>query len=298
MNLKTFSTIKIGGEVECLLRLRDLQVGKLSTYPKPIRFLGNGSNVLMDDQGLKGTVIVGRDTDFIEPRIIQETDSILQLEVSAGLFLPRFSKWSSSQGLTGAEYMVGVPGTMGGATAQNAEANGQAISDIFVSAKGLEWNSERYQDFYFNKNDCHFSYRHSIFKDREELLIQSIVLELQKSDPKTVEARLKKNFTYRKEKTPYFKPSLGSIFTRLPHPSGEGWLYPGKLIEEAGLKGRRIGGAEVSSVHANYIVNEDQASFEDVYALIQEVERVVKEKTSVSLVREIEIWSDRLENLS
>lgn len=287
-SLRTFSTIKIGGSPELLLGLSDL--GKLSRgVPEPIRILGNGSNILIDDHGLKGTVIVTRDFSDTDPEILSEDAESVRIHISAGFYLPRLASWALKRGLSGCEYFVGIPGTVGGAIVQNAGANEQEMSMILESAVAFDLIS--FEDRDFTASDCRLLYRSSRFKAETSLLLTSAVLRLEKKDPQEVQNRMNLNLAYRKQKTPYSKPSLGSIFTRLR--SGETWLYPGKLIEDAGLKGERIGGAAVSSVHANYIVNEGGATFEDALRLMEKIESKVFENSGVTLHREILIWSDR-----
>jgi len=237
-------------------------------------------------------VICIRDFPPIEPTVVNETDQYCDLQVSAGIFLPSLCRWAERRGLSGVEYMIGVPGTLGGAIVQNAGANQQEISQVLQSAEIFDLESLK--GFKMSAADLHFQYRHSVLKDKPNWLVVSALLRLSKLESQTeIEASIALNQAYRKEKTPYSKPSLGSVFTRLPDGKG-GWLYPGKLIEDAGLKGFQIGGARVSEVHANYIVNEGQASFDDVMAVIKHIESVVKAKFGIEMNREILIWSDRL----
>lgn len=288
LSLRPFTTMKIGGAVERLLRLSDLALLK-EKLPAPIRILGNGSNVLIDDRGLKGTVIVVRDLPPAEPEILSDDSNAVELKVSAGIFLPAFARWTSKRGFTGAEYMIGVPGTVGGALVQNAGANEQEFNDLLIDAEIFNLSTQKIETW--AKSQCALSYRHSALKSQSDLVVVSTRLRLKKADPETIEAQIEKNLSYRKSKTPFSKPSLGSIFTRIK--TENAWLYPGQLIEASDLKGYQIGGALVSPVHANYIVNENDATFEDVMNLIRHIERVVLEKQGVQLQREILVWTDR-----
>ena len=134
-------------------------------------------------------------------------------------------------------------------------------------------------------------YRSSKFKDDTKKILTRVRLKLVKGDAEKITERVKKNLEYRKISTPYTKASLGSIYTRLRE--NDAWIYPGKLIEDASLKGFSIGGAMVSPVHANYIVNEASATFDGVVSLMLEVEKRVYEHSGRRLNREILIWSDR-----
>lgn len=289
--LRTFTTMKIGGMPELLVSLKNL-VQNATELPKPIRILGNGSNTLIDDRGLRGTVILCRDFENPEPEILSRDETGAVVRINGGLFLPNLSNWALRQGLSGCEYMVGVPGTFGGAVVQNAGANEQEIADILKSVEIFDLNSMTVKKM--EKEECQLSYRSSIFKElssASQIVISGIV-HLKVKPAEEIRRQMDLNLSYRKTKTPYAKPSLGSIFTRIKAEDGT-WLYPGKLIEDSGLKGFQIGGARISPVHANYIVNENKATFDDVMNLIVHVEKEVRKKSNVKLHREILIWTDR-----
>lgn len=285
-SLRKFTTMKIGGEVEHSVSLADLPGSQLT---KPIRVLGNGSNVLIDDHPLKGSVILCRDFEMQEPEVLNEDGDSVELECSAGTYLPSLARWAQKNSLTGLEFMVGVPGTLGGAVAQNAGATRQETKDVLLSARLFDLETQNIRDW--SVEELQMSYRMSLVKPKKQVVL-SCRLKLKKAEAKEIDSRLEENLRYRKEKTPYTKPSLGSVFTRLPDGSG-GWLYPGKLIEDAGLKAYQVGKARVSDVHANYIVNEGGASFEDVYRIILRIEDRIRQKFGIEMKREIEIWSDR-----
>ena len=281
--------MKIGGPAERLLLLRD--VSSLNErLPEPVRILGNGSNVLIDDQGLKGTVIVVRDFPPSEPEVVSTSIEEAHVRVSAGMFLPSLARWTERQGLTGCEFMIGVPGTVGGAIAQNAGANDQEVADSLESAEIFDIKSQKC--FVLSTEELKLAYRESILKLHPNWIVVSATFKLRRERSEIISAFVERNLAYRKQKTPYARPSLGSMFTRLPDGKG-GWLFPGKLIEDVGLKGLREGGAQISPVHANYITNEGGATFDNVMALIHRIESEVKKKFSVSMRREILIWSDR-----
>jgi len=295
--LRQISTMKIGGAAEKILSAKTFLNSRVE-LPRPIRILGNGSNTLIDDHGLKGSVILTRNDvrENSDPMILDETPRECVIAVSAGYNLPALARWSVKRGWTGCEYMIGIPGTLGGALVQNAGANEQELSEILVSAK--TFNLEEHQSLQLSKEECALGYRTSRFKTLDDpkqlLLIDSVTLRLKRAEKNIdLEKLLERNLQYRKTQTPYSKPSLGSVFTRLRDDKGQ-WLYPGKLIEECGLKGHKIGGASVSHIHANYIVNNGDATFDDVLRLIEQIERTVFNKTGVRMRREIVIWSDRI----
>jgi UDP-N-acetylmuramate dehydrogenase len=288
VSLRTYSTIKIGGSAEKILHLKDL-ANFSENLPAPIRILGNGSNVLIDDRDLKGTVIITRDFSNSDPKLLSDDKTAVLIQVNAGMYLPRLSSWAGKRGLSGCEYMIGVPGTVGGAILQNAGANEQEMKDILVSVEIFDLHASKTIEL--SGEECKLSYRHSALKDEPHHLVTSAILRLQKSEASIIEAQTELNLSYRKSKTPYAKPSLGSIYTRLK--KGTDWIYPGKLIQDAQLKGERVGGAMVSPIHANYIVNEGGATFENVRALMQIVESRVFEHSGYHLQPEILVWSDR-----
>jgi len=282
--LRKFSTLKIAGPVERVLWVSQLPED-LSLLPRPIRVLGNGSNVLMDDRGLKGSVILTKEESLCDPELIDEDAKSVLLRVAAGFSLPRLSKYCSSRGWSGCEFMVGVPGTLGGAVVQNAGANGQETAEILKTVECLDLSTGLRAGL--SKEECDLQYRSSWFHGRD-VLVLSAQIRLQKESPEACQKRVQENLEYRKQKTPYARPSLGSTFTRLK--DGDSWIYPGKLIEDCGLKGFRVGAVSVSEQHANYLINEGGGRFEDALAVIEHIERVVLKKTGIQLRREIQIW--------
>lgn len=291
-SLRPYTTMKIGGAAERILFLRNLEDLRES-LPRPLRILGNGSNVLIDDRGLKGTVIVVRDFPPRDPEILEETAEGVRIRVSAGLFNPMLSRWAAQRALKGVEYLVGVPGTVGGALVQNAGANDQEFRDVCESAHVFDLETS--ESFELRAEETELSYRSSRFKKNPHWLVTSVTLFLARGAAGEIQSQIQRNLDYRKLKTPWTRPSLGSVFTRLPNPEKHEtseWLFPGKLIEEAGLKGYQIGDAQVSEIHANYVINLGHATFVDVMRLIREIEQRVLEHSGVRLHREILIWSD------
>ncbi len=287
--LRRFSTIKIAGDAEKVVSLSEFLASPDQDWPQPIRILGNGSNVLMDDRGLKGTVITTREDELPEPKVLTSNSNETIVSFPAGMFLPAVARWAERNSLSGCEYMIGVPGTIGGAVVQNAGANAQEIKDILVEVECFDLKTRSRK--VFKAEDCELAYRWSRFQRDQHYLVLSATLRLRHADVASIQNKLQENLDYRKSKTPWTRPTLGSTFTRLQ--KGEDWVFPGKLIEDSGLKGFRMGKMSVSDIHANYIINEGGASFEEAMALIQEIERRVLEKTGVQLHREIQIWTDQ-----
>ncbi len=289
LDLRSYTTMKIGGRVERLVWASELQAGM--DLPRPIRLLGNGSNILIDDRGLKGTVVIVRDLQAPEPEIIDQDGDSRLIRVSAGLYLPTLSAWALKNGLSGCEYMVGIPGTVGGALVQNAGAHEQDFSMIVQTAE--VFNIDTAETKVYSASDLKLTYRRSRLKDDPQWLVRSATIRLREGEQNLIQQRIQKNLEYRKTKTPMTKASLGSVYTRLAR--GDSWLYPGQLIEAAGLKGLHRGDACISPVHANYIVNEGRATFDDVLELMETIEARVFEHSGAKLQREILVWSDRLQ---
>jgi len=286
--LRKYSSIKIGGDAERILFLRDLMADPQISLPQPVRILGFASNILIDDRGLRGTVLIVRDDELPEPQVLGEDARSLTIKVGSGFSMQRLARWSSKRGLMGCEYMIGIPGSLGGALLQNAGANEQDLSMILVSADIFDLSNRERK--ILTAPDCRLSYRSSELKNHPELLVLGLELQLSKSSVAECESQVQLNLDYRRQKTPYQKPSLGSTWTRLKE--GDDWLYPGQLIENAGLKGMKVGAIKVSEVHANYLINEGDATFVDAMTLIETVEQKVFEHSGIKLQREILIWSD------
>lgn len=291
MSLRRYTTMKIGGNADQIIRYSDLErePQRWMDLPSPIRILGNGSNSLIDDEGLKGSVILMR-SDSASFETLEQSESHLLIRASAGTYLPSLAKSLAKQSWSGTEFMVGVPGTLGGAIVQNAGANDQEMKQIVKEVVAIDLAQRSLVTF--TNEQCEFSYRHSFFKNNPSYLIQSVTLELARRDATACQATLDRNLNYRKQKTPWAQASLGSMYTRSETDSGI--IYPGALIESCGLKSFRVGGAFVSDKHANYFINSGEASFEDMYRLMLSVEKKVFEETGVRLQREIEVWSERL----
>lgn len=290
--LKKYTTFKIASDPERILSLREfveLSSQERSALPTPLRFLGNGSNTLIDDQGLKGSVILTREPEANEPKILEEIGDHVVVKVEAGSFLPSIARWSQKQGLTGCEYMIGIPGTLGGAVVLNAGANDQELKDIALEVEVFDLSAHKFK--IISKRDCQFDYRSSLFENGG-FVILAAHLRLKKSDPLAIQELIDRNLEYRKQKTPYAKPSWGSTFTRLKKSDGS-WLYPGQVVEALGFKGYQVGQVQVSEVHANYLVNLGGAKFDDALQIIIEIEAAAQQKLGINMKREVQIWSDR-----
>lgn len=273
------TTIKIGGPAE--LFVEPSSVENLETTMNLIRkykvqwiAIGRGSNLLVSDRGISGVVIkLGSGLDKVE---INGTT----LTVGGGHSLVSLATSISRKGLSGLEFASGIPGSVGGAVFMNAGAHGSDISKILDKALvlfedgTLEWVS---------KEEMDFSYRTSVLQKKRPGVVVEAVFSLKEGNKDSIFSEMQKNKDYRKETQPWNFPCAGSIF-RNPLPN-----YAGKLIEVAGLKGYQIGGAKISEMHGNFIVNTGNAKADDVLQLIQHVKDTIYDLYEVKMETEVEI---------
>ncbi|PFO09955.1 UDP-N-acetylenolpyruvoylglucosamine reductase [Bacillus sp. AFS076308] len=277
--LLNHTTIKIGGPAD--LFIEPSSVDNLKKVMSVIekngmkwRAIGRGSNLLVSDKGIEGVVIkLSSGLDHLE---ISETE----ITVGGGYSLVSLATSISKKGLSGLEFASGIPGSVGGAVYMNAGAHGSDISKILTKAHilfddgSMEW---------LTNQEMEFSYRTSILQKKRPGIVIEAVFKLSQGDRTAIVAQMQKNKDYRKETQPWNFPCAGSIF-RNPLPN-----YAGKLIEDAGLKGYSIGGAKISEMHGNFIVNAGNATAADVLSLIQYVKDTIFNLYQVKMETEVEI---------
>lgn len=284
VKISRYTTYKIGGEVRYFIEVRSKEdlIGALSFAKKsnaPFFILGGGSNLLFSDSGFNGLVIKMGNSGIK----IESVEKIAKLTVQAGTTLAEVVDFAKNNSLGGMEWAIGVPGTVGGAIRGNAGAFARSMEDCIRSVEALDAESDDFKTKDFLNESCRFSYRTSFFKKNKNFVILSCEMELKTKDKKKIEKEMK-NYLYKKISTqPLDFPSAGSVFT---NPKG---TAAGKLIEDCGLKGKKIGGARISEKHANFIINFDHATARDVKDLIAEIKLSVKKKFGVDLEEEIEI---------
>jgi UDP-N-acetylmuramate dehydrogenase len=272
VSLKDYTTYKIGGQaLELIIVYSKEELIEALNYAKlnKIRYIiiGKGSNCLFDDRGFNGLVIVNRVSEFsFENGLI---------EVSGGYSFSLLGIKASRLGYSGLEFASGIPGTVGGAIYMNAGALGRETKDPLLEVEYLDENGSISK---IQRVDLEFSYRYSSFQKREGVIL-SAKFKVQK-DEKARE-RQKSHLDYRMKTQPYKDPSCGSVFR---NPDGN---YAGLLIEEAGLKGFELGGARVSDLHGNFIINKGFAKAEDVLELIALIKKNVAEKKGILLHTEV-----------
>jgi UDP-N-acetylmuramate dehydrogenase len=234
--------------------------------------IGNGTNVLVQDKGFKGVII-----RISEPYFSSTRSHGSMIEVGAGLSISRLLDLLIQKGLSGFEFMAGIPGTVAGAIAMNAGAQGKRISDAVTRV----WVMSRQSETYWVANEeIEFGYKKSRFRNSGEIILKA-ELGLKKGNSDKIAEEISRISKEREKKLPLDMPSAGCIFK---NPQDE---PAGKLIEIAGCKGLRVGDAQVSNKHANFIVNLGAATCEDVQALMSKVQKRVYEKSEISLEPEI-----------
>ncbi|MDQ0482800.1 UDP-N-acetylmuramate dehydrogenase [Guptibacillus hwajinpoensis] len=275
------TTIRIGGPADLLIEPKNTESLKkimmaIHEHDVKWRAIGRGSNLLVSDKGIDGVVIkLGKGMDDLE---LNGTE----LRVAGGYSLIKLVTLISKEGLSGLEFAGGIPGSVGGAVYMNAGAHGADISDILTKALvlfkdgSLEWLTNK---------EMEFSYRTSILQQRSGIVVEAI-FDLKKGNKDSIIEEMNKNKDYRSDTQPWKEPCCGSVF-RNPLPN-----HAGKLVEQSGLKGHRIGGAQISSLHGNFIVNVGGAKADDVLALINLVKMTVKDRYDIDLQTEVEIVYD------
>jgi UDP-N-acetylmuramate dehydrogenase len=250
----------------------------------PVRIIGSGANVLVSDAGVRGLVIVNRvrDIHFRHRGPLGQEDLTGVADVTAGVSLTRLAHECASNGLTGFEWAVSVPGTVGGAVVNNAGAHGRDMSDSVQSVGCYDMVAEDVCGL--TLADLAYGYRTSALKTKagRRFVVTMVTLHFQHDDPDAIRARMDEYRAHRKRTQPP-GASLGSIFK---NPDGD---YAGRLIEAAGLKGHTIGGAAVSDKHANFFINTGGATATDYAALVWHVQREVEARFGVRLETEIEM---------
>ncbi|OZM58507.1 UDP-N-acetylenolpyruvoylglucosamine reductase [Lottiidibacillus patelloidae] len=280
--LANHTTLKIGGPADILVIPENINaIKKIISIVKEEnvnwRAIGRGSNLLVDDDGIEGVVI--KLSDGLDHLEIDEEE----ITVGGGYPIIKLATVISKQGLSGLEFAGGIPGSVGGAVFMNAGAHGSDISKILKKAHILFEDGTM---TWLNCEEMDFSYRTSLLQEKPGVCLEA-VFSLEKGNREEIVEIMQKNKDYRRKSQPWNFPCAGSIF-RNPLPD-----YAGALIEKAGLKGHQIGGAQISEMHANFIVNAGNAKAKDVTDLIAFIKKTIKEKFSVEMETEVEIIGGR-----
>lgn len=279
--MRSHTTFRIGGPADVLVTPRNIKELKTALkfcrdHDLPVFVFGAGSNLLVGDRGIRGvTIKIGTFWDQVQ---VENN----RLYAQAGVCLGDLARQAASLCLSGLEFAEGIPGSLGGAVVMNAGAYGGEMSQIVTCVEAISPVGEERT---FQAAEIQFGYRRSIFQ-QNGYLVTAAYLELHPGESSTINQTMLEYATTRRSKQPLEFPSAGSVFRRPPG------YFVGPMLEQLGLKGFKIGGAEVSRKHAGFIVNTGHATARDVLALIAHVKRVVKAKLGVELETEIRVIGD------
>ncbi len=290
--MRRHTTLRVGGaaRIFCLPRnIREMLNVLAWTRDNdvPHFVLGGGSNLLVADSGVEGLVIKTTSTSDGITTVNHTDEGDTVWRVSAGSKLGVVVNKAVHQGLGGLEKLAGIPGTVGGAVVMNAGANNSTIADSLLNVE--VWDSEEKDLMEFDVSDCNFGYRSSIFQQRQQFIVVNSRLQLTEGDRDKLQKTVARRLSDRRQKQPVKWPSAGCVF-RNPSETAAGYL-----IESAGWKGRRVGGAMVSKVHANFIVNCGGAKAEDVLKLIDGIRESIQQNFGIELELEIKTWGVTLD---
>ena len=272
------TSFKVGGPAECYIKaetvedVRDsLKISKNNNIP--ITVVGNGSNILIKDTGVEGIVLK------IGIKNIEINQDKQTAKIGAGNQLSEVSHQMMQNNLSGFEELSGIPGTIGGAIKMNAGAHGKEMKDLITSVTAIDYEGEIRT---FKNEECEFEYRNSIFS-KEKYIILEAEVKLEKGYKEEIQQKMVEYAIWRKEHQPLEYPNAGSTFKR-----GEDFITA-KLIDECGLKGYKVGGAEISTKHAGFIINTGNATAQDILDLIEITKRKVYEKFGKQIKLEIQV---------
>lgn len=271
------TTFRIGGNAEVFVSPKVSQISAImklaKEYEVPVTIMGNGSNLLVGDKGIRGLVLsFGKEAEEIQ------VDGSCMV-VSAGAFLAKIAAEAAKRSLTGFEFAAGIPGTLGGAIVMNAGAYGGEIKDVLISAKVLTPEGEVIE---LSNSELELSYRHSCIPEKGYIVLEA-VLEFMPSEEAMIREKMEDFKNRRIEKQPLEYPSAGSTFKRPEE------HFAGKLIQDAELRGYCVGGAQVSEKHCGFVINKGDATAADVLQLIKDVQKIVYDKFQVELEPEVKM---------
>ena len=278
------TSFKIGGPADVFIKVDNIEELKetLDLSKKnqiPLTIIGNGSNLLVTDKGIRG---ITAKLNLKDIEIKNENNKQI-IKVDAGVPVGLLAQKLLKEEITGFEELSGIPGTIGGAVIMNAGAHGKELKDILKKVTAMDYNGNIHE---FTNEECLFSYRNSRFQKEKYIILQA-TLELEKGNSTEIKEKMDEYMQFRKEKQPIEYPNAGSTFKR-----GEDFVTA-KLIDEAGLKGYKIGGAQVSEKHAGFIVNVDNATAKDVIELTDYIKEKIEEKFGKKINLEIQIIGEK-----
>ena len=272
------TSFKIGGQAEYYIKIKKIEelqeLLEISKKHKiPLTVIGNGTNILVKDDGIKGIVAK------INIKNIEISEENAIVTVGAGNTLAEIAQVLKNSDMSGFEELSGIPGTIGGAIRMNAGAHGKEIKDVIISATAIDYNGNIRE---FTKEEMQFEYRNSIFSKEKDIIL-SAKLQLEQGNREEISTKMQEYADWRKEKKPLEYPNAGSTFKR-----GEGFITAA-LIDQCGLKGYTVGGAQISTKHAGFIINTGNAKAKDVLELVEITKKQVLQKFGKEIQLEIEV---------
>lgn len=275
--MKKHTTFRVGGPADVLVQPDETALAAILAlcrqYHVPYSFIGNGSNLLVGDKGIRGVVI-----EMTDPMGNIEVDGT-KITAQAGAMLSKIANTAASNGLGGMEFAAGIPGSVGGAVVMNAGAYGGEMKDIIEKVYVLDENGVQLE---LDRDALDFGYRHSCIP-KKKYIVTKVVLDLVPRDEAEIRSEMKELNEKRAEKQPLQYPSAGSTFKR---PEG---YFAGKLIMDAGLRGYQVGGAQVSEKHCGFVINKGDATAADICQLMQDVSDKVQAQFGVVLEPEVKM---------
>ena len=277
--MKKHTTMKVGGLCDCMVEPSSIEeIQKVLEYVKEnnIKYyiIGNGSNLLVKDEGVHALVI----------KIASKFSSVEvngeHIKAYSGCSVPKLAQIAKENSLSGLEFACGIPGSVGGGIRMNAGAYGSEMVNVVEKVGFLDENGNLKE---IDGKDAHFTYRHSMFVDNPQYVVVYAIYKLQKGNKDEISKIMEENMNSRKQKQPIEYPNFGSVFKR---PEG---YFVGKLVDDCGLKGYKIGEAQVSTKHSGFMINAGDATCKDVLDLIEYVKEKVYEKFNVKLQEEVVI---------
>ena len=287
--MSKYTTLRLGGPAEVLCEVASAEeiaqaLAAANTLEIPVTILGNGSNLLVRDGGIRGLVIHVGELFSAVSEPVPLPDGRFAITAQGGATLTRLANAAADHGLSGMEFAGGIPGTVGGAVFMNAGAYGGEMKDVVTCVTAIEPDGRTVA---YTGEEMAFGYRRSRLNQEDRpVAVTSVTVALKPGDADVIRAAMREFNARRREKQPITLPSCGSTFKR---PEGQ---FAGTLIDQCGLKGLRVGGASVSTLHAGFLVNDQQGTAADYLALIAQVQKIVYEKTGVKLETEVRILGE------
>ena len=283
--MKKHTSLKVGGVADYFVKIENIDELKFllkytSDKKIPLTIVGNGTNLLVTDKGIRGIVAKLEMNSF---RFEKNVDSVI-LTAEAGLPLPKLAAIALKEEFAGIEFLAGIPGTIGGAIRMNAGAYGSEMKDVVIKTRYLDRKSLKIKSFDLEEH-C-FEYRNSIFSKKDYIILET-TLKLAKGNKDEIKEKMDGYMTSRREKQPIEYPNAGSTFKR------KGEIITAKLIDECGLKGASVGDAYVSEKHAGFIINKGKATASDILELIEIIKTKVKEEKGIDIELEVLVLGEK-----